>query len=127
MQDDLPGVYIDFEKFQRILCIVLDNSVTFNVQEGEVVIEVSKDGDSNIAIEVRDTGIGISQSDLKNIVDAFEYAGDIMKKSYKGLGIGLAIAHNLLAMHSAALSIESKQGVGTKVKIVIPASRTRVI
>jgi len=65
-------------------------------------------------IEIKDDGIGIPRKNLNSIFDPF------FTTKKEGTGMGLALAYNIISDHSGKLNIESKQGIGTTVKVTLP-------
>ncbi|HAM52952.1 MAG TPA: hypothetical protein DCP92_20475 [Nitrospiraceae bacterium] len=73
-----------------------------------------------VKISVADHGIGISEENLPRIFDAYFTTKD--RGSQKGMGLGLAICHSIIAKHKGHIAVESKAGVGTAFHIYLPAS-----
>lgn len=74
-------------------------------------------------IEVKDTGIGISQEDQKIIFEKFRKAAHLGQKIYDGAGIGLAIIKKQIGMLNGTIQLESKLGIGSKFTVKIPITR----
>ena len=72
--------------------------------------------DGVIAIEVEDTGEGISESNAKQIFDPFFTT----KSEGKGTGLGLSISHGIITDHKGKLIVSSEKGKGTKFTIELP-------
>jgi signal transduction histidine kinase len=73
-----------------------------------------------IKIEVCDSGIGIPEKDLRNVLQTFFRAENA--RSFNGSGVGLSLSHNFLLLHNGKLSIHSELGKGTIVKILLKKS-----
>ncbi len=111
----------DAFRLKQILYNVLGNAVKFT-ESGEVSLCVTsaQEGEkSNITFEIRDTGIGISDSEIGNIFNSFEQANLQVQKKYGGSGLGLSIVKELVALHDGQLSVESCKGKGTSFKVTI--------
>ena len=125
IQDEIPDIYVDKSNLQKALIAILDNSILFNVEKGSIFIRVFTTK-TDVVFEVEDTGIGIAKQDLGHITEMFEYVGDVMRKPYKGLGLGLSIAQSVVKLHGGSLNIQSKQDIGTKVQIALSNDRLRM-
>lgn len=115
------------ENFLRqIVSLLIENAVKFTDQ-GTVLLTVNienKDHDKEfLHIEVKDTGIGISQDDQKIIFEKFRKAANMGHKIYDGAGIGLAIIKKQIGMLNGTIQLESKLGVGSKFTVTIPITR----
>ena len=80
-------------------------------------------GQAGVFIDITDTGIGISQDDLKKVMAPFVQADNSYKRAYEGAGLGLAIASQWTKLHGGKISIASKLGKGTVVRLFLPAQQ----
>jgi two-component system cell cycle sensor histidine kinase PleC len=71
-------------------------------------------------VEVEDTGIGIPDAALAKLGRPFEQVQSPLTRNHKGSGLGLAIARSLVALHGGDMSITSKEGAGTIVRVFFP-------
>lgn len=71
-------------------------------------------------IRVRDTGRGISKDELPHVLDRFYRTQASLERKAKGSGLGLAIVHSIVRVHGGQLDIESAEGQGTTIRIVLP-------
>jgi signal transduction histidine kinase len=76
--------------------------------------------DTNIILLIRDQGIGIPSSELGFIYDPFFRASNT--SGYKGYGIGLPLARNIIRLHGGNIIVNSQQGHGTEIRITLPAA-----
>ena len=74
--------------------------------------------DNNVYIIIKDSGIGIPDSEMDKIYDPFFRASNT--KDYEGYGIGLPLARNIVRIHNGELIVNSKENVGTTVQIRFP-------
>ncbi|MDX1495944.1 MAG: response regulator [Salinisphaeraceae bacterium] len=106
----------DSLRLKQILVNLAGNAIKFT-EEGEVVIEVSlqeQHGDEvALAFKVRDTGIGISEEQQKNIFQAFRQADAGTTRRYGGTGLGLVISQRLIRLMGGELELESELGKGS--------------
>jgi signal transduction histidine kinase len=85
-------------------------------QGGTLTLRVH--GETEVLIDITDTGTGISPDDLPRVMETFFTT----KPPGKGTGLGLPISRRIVEAHGGALSIESALGRGTKVSITLPAA-----
>ncbi len=115
---DVPGViHADEVRLRQVLINVLGNAVKFTL-EGSVKITATYAVD-RLRITVADTGPGISVEDQERVFRAFERGG---ARDKAGAGLGLTISLRLVQLMRGEVSLESVQGEGCKVIIVIPAA-----
>ena len=108
----------DYRKLTQILLNILGNSIKFtNSGKIELSIHVT---DGKLFFEVRDTGIGISEENLKIVFDKFRRIESAATKKYKGTGLGLAITKGLIELLGGNIEAFSKEGEGTTMIFYIP-------
>lgn len=110
----------DAERLRRVFVNLLDNAVKYTEPGGRIDVAVAARSDS-IEVTFRDTGIGIAPEHLPRIFDRFYRADPSHNRETGGTGLGLAICRAIVASHGGTLSIESEEGAGTEVRIVLPA------
>jgi signal transduction histidine kinase len=121
------NVYGDKNRIRQVFLNIIDNAIKYS-EEGTVVkIAARADkagrskGKNNIIISVSDSGCGIAKSDLPKVKLKFYKSNN----TRRGSGIGLAVADEIITLHSGRLDIKSELGKGTAVKIMLPLSRKR--
>lgn len=123
MDVNLPAVLIgDGEKIYHVLKHILDNAIKYT-GEGGVYVHIGfrrEDYGINLSIDISDTGIGMSKSQLARICDDFYQVDSGYNRRTGGLGLGLSIARGLLRAIGGFMYIRSKEGQGTQVHISIP-------
>ncbi|MDR7075078.1 signal transduction histidine kinase [Neobacillus niacini] len=105
----------DIDKIKQVIINLLSNAIKFTGNNGKITIKLYKEM-KQIVVEVIDNGIGIKQDDLPFIFERL-YRGDKSRNQIEGNGIGLTIVKNILELHNAKIAIDSKEGIGTKVKV----------
>lgn len=112
-QEESMYVNADKDSISRVISNLVDNSIKF-MDDGDSLFIVTEIKNSKALISVIDTGIGISENDLKNIWQRF-YKGDKSRsKKIKGTGLGLSIVKEIIKGHNEEIWVESKIGEGTK-------------
>jgi signal transduction histidine kinase/ligand-binding sensor domain-containing protein/DNA-binding response OmpR family regulator len=128
-------VYIDLEKFEKIIINLLHNALKYTREGGRVNVSVSKDIPSNnnlqfksrnketIKINVEDTGIGITADRLEKIFDRFYQVDDTYTRKHEGTGIGLALTKELVELHHGEIQVTSELGKGSTFSVFIPLGK----
>lgn len=113
------SVYADYDRFVQILVNITKNANQFT-DNGEIVVKAWNEGKKAI-IEISDTGIGINESEIKEIWERF-YKADVSRKStkYGESGLGLAIVKSLVTSHRGTISVKSEVNKGTTFRVVFP-------
>ncbi len=112
-------VFADRRAIKQILVNLLSNGVKFTPRGGEVRL-TARLAEKGVEILVRDSGIGISKSDLEKLGKPFEQAEGAMTRGKEGTGLGLALVKSLAALHGGEAVLESALGSGTLVTVRLP-------
>ena len=100
-----------------------DNAVKFSPPGGLVHLSFERTESGGLAIAVRDGGVGIHQEDLERIFEPFAQAEEGTSRRFGGMGLGLSIARKIALLHGGNVTLESEYGVGTTVRLILPAWR----
>jgi len=117
MQSDLPQILADTSRMEQVLVNLLHNAIKFTPVGGKIWVDAVEDGE-NIRFSVKDTGIGIPETDVNRIFERF-YKTDRARAS-GGTGLGLAIAKHLVEAHGGTIWAESQEGLGSNFYFTIP-------
>ena len=112
----------DEKKIRRVILNLLDNAIKFT-EEGCVSMDVSYRRENygiNLVITIRDTGIGMQAADLEKLFSGFSQVDTRRNRKNGGVGLGLAISHIMVQKMGGIITIDSKSGQGTIVKVIIP-------
>ncbi|MCY6484614.1 ATP-binding protein [Clostridium aestuarii] len=109
----------DFDAIKQVLRIIIDNSIKYTADHGDIFIESEKQNDY-VEIRVKDTGIGIPKEEQPYIFDRFYRVDKSRSKDTGGSGVGLAIAKWIVKKHLGAIKVESELGKGTQIIIKLP-------
>lgn len=104
---------------QRALFNLVENGILYNRPDGSVEISCCNKG-NQVVIEVRDTGIGISDKDQSHIFQRFYRATEIRENNHNGKGLGLAITEHIIRLHQGYIKIESHQNLGSVFRVFLP-------
>jgi PAS domain S-box-containing protein len=117
-------VYADRMRLQQVLLNLLTNAVKFTSFGGTIHVAVAQRW-PRAAITVSDTGQGINPELLPHIFERFRQGDSSSKRQHGGLGLGLAIAHQLVTMHGGELKVESAgEGRGSRFTVLLPIVAT---
>lgn len=115
-------VYADKDKMSQILNNLLSNSIKYSKEETK--IRVTCDIDSkNVTIVVKDTGIGIKETDLPFIFERFYRVDKSRSQQIGGIGVGLSITKAIVIAHGGEIEARSRFGEGTEMRITLPRNR----
>jgi signal transduction histidine kinase len=116
----LGQVAADPDRLQQIVWNLVANAVKFTPKDGRVDVSVNRDGET-VAIAVTDTGAGILPEFLPHVFERFRQGDARLSREHGGLGLGLAIARNLVEMHGGTISVSSEgAGRGASFRIRMP-------
>ncbi len=119
-------VFNDPVRLQQLLINLISNAIKFT-EDGSVFVELYELNEDKIIIIVKDTGIGISELDLKYIFQAFRQVNQTKSRPYQGTGIGLAIVKDLLNLMGGAIDVESLLGEGSTFRVELPREVKSII
>ncbi|MGB3205967.1 MAG: ATP-binding protein [Crinalium sp.] len=111
-----PYVINDITRMRQVLVNLISNAIKFT-ETGMVEVELEELPSDQIAIIVRDTGIGIPQADLEHIFEEFRQVDQSLKKKHYGTGLGLAITDSLVQLMHGKVSVESQLDQGSTFRV----------
>jgi signal transduction histidine kinase len=114
-------VLADRDRLEQVIDNLLSNALRYTDPGGRVVVAVRRLGDG-AAIEVRDTGIGISAADAERVFERFWRGDRSRSRATGGSGIGLAVVRSLVQAHDGRVELESAVGRGTTFRVLLPAA-----
>lgn len=115
----LPPLRLDRRRMRQVLVNLLTNAVKFTPAEGTVRVCVHRRGE-NIAIEITDSGIGMSAHEIPRALEHFSQVDGSLSRKYEGAGLGLPLAKHLTELHGGWLELKSEPGVGTTATVILP-------
>lgn len=122
---DLPAIVADPTRLRQILLNLMSNAIRFTPPEGWVVIAAGRAAGGGIAIEVRDTGTGMTREEVEIALEPFGQVDARLAREHEGTGLGLPLARRLVELHGGRLDIASEKGRGTIVTVTLPATRVQ--
>jgi PAS domain S-box-containing protein len=123
LPDALPRLFADEVKLKQVLLNLLSNAVKFTPQGGKVTVGIHHAPGQDLVLSVADTGIGMRAEDIPLALSPFGQVAGAFARNHDGLGLGLPLARHLTELHQGRLEIESRSGMGTTVRVHLPAER----
>ena len=109
---------VDSEAQTRVVRNLVSNAIKFT-RKGKVHVGI-RTSESQVVVEVKDTGVGISKEFLPQIFDEFVQESSGIKRAFAGSGLGLAITKRLVELGGGSIDVESKKGKGTTITVSYP-------
>ena len=122
LPEDLPEIETDRRRFNLILSNLLSNASKFTPEGGKIRVE-GRVGEGEVAVSVRDTGIGIPAKERERIFAPFYQVEDSLTRAHGGLGLGLAIVKSAVATCGGCIWVESEEGAGSTFSFTLPIHR----
>jgi len=117
----ITTIQADKLRLKQILINLLNNAVKFTPEKQTIGLEVTADKEQEVAhFTVWDTGIGISESDMRKMFQPFVQLDSGLARAYEGTGLGLALVRRLTEMHCGCVSLESEMGKGSRFTVSLP-------
>ncbi|WP_413476345.1 ATP-binding protein [Latilactobacillus fuchuensis] len=112
-------IYADYDRFVQVMFNIIQNAIQFTA-DGQITI-TAKEGFHETILTVSDTGIGMTDEQLKNIWERY-YKADPSRKNtkYGESGLGLAIVHQLVQLHKGTIEVQSQPDQGTTFTLTFP-------
>ena len=105
-------IIADFYTVNQIFVQLLDNAIKYTNQ-GEVSMELSKNENNNLVVEIKDSGIGIDREYLTKIFQPFSQEEMGYTRKYDGNGIGLALVKRYCELNNAKIEVKSEKNIGS--------------
>jgi diguanylate cyclase (GGDEF)-like protein len=140
LDDDVPRIiHSDPSRLRQVLINLVGNAIKFtDVGEVSIYIDVidienplgientSEEDELVVRFEVRDCGIGITETDQQRIFEAFTQADSSSTKEYEGTGLGLAISKQIVGLMGGEISVTSEVGMGSSFYFTVPTPKQKI-
>jgi signal transduction histidine kinase len=114
----LPKVLADANSLERAITAVLDNAIKFSPDGGDVNIHLDHD-ETYVRIRITDHGVGIPAEHLPKVFDRFFHLEEVRGHLFRGVGLGLSIARQVVEQHKGKIEVESELGKGSTFTILL--------
>lgn len=112
-------ILADGDRLVQLMIILLDNAIKYTPAQGEIKVSLNNVANGAV-LEIRDTGKGIPQEDLPYIWERFYKVDKSHSRLDGGIGVGLAIAKEIVMLHKGQIKVESELNQGTSISIDFP-------
>jgi signal transduction histidine kinase/DNA-binding response OmpR family regulator len=119
LDEHIPQTFVgDEQRLAQVITNLLSNAVKFTPEGGHIHLDSSlvkeEEGMCTLQIEVRDSGIGITEEQQNRLFKSFEQADNNTSRKFGGTGLGLAISKNIVEMMGGRIWVESEYGKGSR-------------
>jgi signal transduction histidine kinase len=120
LPDEDVEIWADERSMKQIFLNLLSNAIKFSNEGGRIYVRIVADRPDVAVLEIEDHGIGMSAEEQERALQPFGQAKPATTRNYGGTGLGLPITKGLVEAHGGTLTIDSRAGCGTLVRIVLP-------
>jgi len=121
--DEDVEIWADERAMKQIFLNLLSNAIKFSREGGRVCVRVVADHPTLAVVEVADFGIGMNEEEQERALQPFGQAKPATTSNYGGTGLGLPITKGLVEAHGGKLTISSRSGCGTIVRVTLPTEQ----
>jgi len=127
LSSDAPSerIWGDAHRLEIVLTNLVSNALKFTPREGRIDIRV-RNREEGVEVEVEDTGVGISEEDLPRVFERFFQVNPTDRRRAGGVGIGLALAKELVELHGGTITVERPGDRGTTFTVFLPFGRNHI-
>ncbi|WDZ77270.1 PAS domain S-box protein [Ensifer adhaerens] len=119
----VPNVVADGRSIKQIALNILANAIRFTPSGGQIVVSTSYEANGSVILRIRDTGVGMTRSELDQAMKPFRQVTTGARKRGDGTGLGLPLTKAMAEANRAHFSITSAPNEGTLVEISFPSQR----
>jgi signal transduction histidine kinase len=119
LPEELPLVQADARSMEEVFTNLVSNGINYTPDGGTVTVAAIPQGDY-LEFRVIDTGVGIAPEEIPKIFDKFYRVKHPETRKVIGTGLGLSIVRGIIEAHRGSVEVESKPGVGTTFKVLLP-------
>ena len=124
LSHSVPDVVADLRSIKQIALNILSNAIRFTPSGGQIVVSTSYETNGSVVLRVRDTGIGMTRSELDQAMKPFRQVSSTQSRHRgDGTGLGLPLTKAMVDANRAMFSINSAPNEGTLVEITFPSQR----
>jgi len=116
--DSVPIIHGDGQRLEQVLLNLMTNAAKFTPEEGNILVRMRKD-DAGLVIDVQDDGIGIAREEQTRLFKPYSRLSSDRQR-HPGLGLGLALAKQVVELHGGKIWVESEPGKGSTFSFSLP-------
>lgn len=123
----VPDVVADLRSIKQIALNILSNSIRFTPSGGQIVVSTSYETNGSVVLRIRDTGVGMTRSELDQAMKPFRQVSTQSRHRGEGTGLGLPLTKAMVDANRAIFAISSTPNEGTLVEIAFPSQRVLAV
>lgn len=124
---DMPAdCAVDIPRLTTVLDRLIDNAIKFTLAGGEIEMRAAPQHDGRLAIELSDTGVGMTEEEIADALTPFGQADSTLSRLYEGAGLGLTLASALARSMHAEFTVKSVPDKGTTIRMEFPTAGSPV-
>lgn len=118
---ETEGLWVagDALRLEQVFQNLLGNAIKYSPEGGRITVALTTDA-ATVQVTVHDEGIGIPAQDLPYIFQRFYRAGNVSAETITGVGIGLFIVQEIVALHGGTIAVSSEEGIGSSFTVALP-------
>ncbi len=119
----VPKVVADIRSIRQIVLNLVSNAIKFSNPNSQVIVSTVYDHNGEVTLRIRDTGEGMTQSEVEEALKPFHQVHSVSERSGEGTGLGLPLTKALIEANRAVFDLESERGNGTIAHVRFPTQR----
>jgi PAS domain S-box-containing protein len=123
LSNAVPQVVADLRSIKQIALNILSNAIRFTPSGGQIVVSTAYEANGSVVLRIRDTGVGMTRSELEQAMKPFRQVTTGARKRGDGTGLGLPLTKAMVDANRANFAINSTPNEGTLVEITFPSPR----
>lgn len=113
-------VQVDVDATERIVDELVRNAIEFSEAGDQARVWVQDDDPEHVTVTVEDTGVGMKEERLDELLRPFEQASVGRDRTHEGTGLGLTVVYHLVQLLDGTIEVESEKGEGTRITVMLP-------
>ncbi len=123
LSNNVPQIVADLRSIKQIALNILSNAIRFTPSGGQIVVSTAYEANGSVVLRIRDTGVGMTRSELEQAMKPFRQVTTGARKRGEGTGLGLPLTKAMVDANRANFSISSTPNEGTLVEVSFPSPR----
>ncbi|MEW9616580.1 ATP-binding protein [Shinella sp. S4-D37] len=119
----VPQIVADLRSIKQIALNILSNAIRFTPSGGQIVVSTAYEANGSVVLRIRDTGVGMTRSELEQAMKPFRQVTTGARKRGDGTGLGLPLTKAMVDANRANFTISSTPNEGTLVEVIFPSPR----
>ena len=123
LSTNVPQIVADLRSIKQIALNILSNAIRFTPSGGQIVVSTAYEANGSVVLRIRDTGVGMTRSELEQAMKPFRQVTTGARKRGDGTGLGLPLTKAMVDANRANFAISSTPNEGTLVEVIFPSPR----